>query len=116
MGRAGNPMGSRTGREDGFEGAAELAGYFLAHAICRVRDGGTLSPLIGHERIVIDSGERAFTRLRFEAPDPQEALRNAEEWLDANPQDVARAVLVHAGELVWVGDRHDALFSRIVDF
>ena len=102
--------------EDGFEGAAELAGYFLAHAICRVQDGGTLSPLIGHERILIDSGERAFTQLRFDAQDPQDALRNAEQWLDTNPQDVARAVLVHAGELLWLGERHEALFSRIVDF
>lgn len=102
--------------EDGFEGAAELAGYFLAHAICRVQDGGTLSPLIGHERIVVDAGERAFTQLRFESSDPRDALRNAEEWLDGNPQDVARAVLVHTGELLWLGDRHEALFSRMVDF
>jgi hypothetical protein len=109
-------MGSRAGLEDGFEGAAELGGYFLAHAICRVRESGTLAPLVGHERILVDSGERAFTQLRFEAPDPRDALRNAEQWLDTNPQDVARAVLVHAGELIWLGERHEALFSRIVDF
>jgi hypothetical protein len=109
-------MRSRAGQVDGFEGAAELAGYFLAHAIWRVQDGGTLSPLIGHERFVVESGERAFTQLRFEALDPREALRNAEEWLDSNPQDVARAVLVHAGDFVWLGEHHDALFSRVVDF
>jgi hypothetical protein len=109
-------MRSRTGMEDGFEGAAELAGYFLAHALCRVRDGEMLSPLIGHERVVVDSGERAFTHLRFEALDPRESLRNAEQWLETNPQEVARAVLVHAGEFLWLGERHQALYSRVVDF
>ena len=109
-------MGSRTGTGDGFEGAAELAGHFLARAICRVQDGGTVSPLIGHERSVVDGGERAVTQLRFEALDPRDAVRNAEQWLDGNPQGVARAVLVHTGGLLWLGERHEALFSRIVDF
>jgi hypothetical protein len=109
-------MTSQASMEDGFEGAAELAGYFLAHALCRVRDGETLSPLIGHERFVVDSGERAFTLLRFEALDPRDSLRNAEDWLETNAQDVARAVLVHAGELLWLGEHHRALFSRVVDF
>ena len=102
--------------DDGFEGAAELAGYYLAHAVCIIHHGETLAPLVGHERVVTAEGERAFALLRFEAVEPRDGLRNAQEWLDSNPQGVARAVLIHDGFLTWLGVQHDALFCRVVDF
>src|SRR5215468_6553390 len=104
------------GKDDGFEGAAELAGYFLAHAVWCVEDGDTLVPLVGHERVLVDDGERAFTLLRFEAPEQSDAIRNAEEWLETNPERVARAVLIHDGYFTWMGVRRDALFSRILEY
>jgi len=94
--------------DDGFGGVAELAGYFLAHAVCRIEHGDTLVPLIGHERVVTDQGERAFALLRFEAPDENEALRNAQQWLETNEHDLARAVLIHDGLVTWDGIRRDA--------
>jgi len=103
-------------RDDGFEGAAELAGYFLAHTVCVIQQGETLVPLVGHERVVTEEGERAFALLRFEALEPRDALRNAEHWLETNPQGVARAVLIQDGFLTWLGVRRDAMFSKLVDF
>jgi hypothetical protein len=102
--------------DDGFEGAAELAGYFLAHAVWCIQGGQTLVPLVGHERVVPSDGERAFVLLRFEAPDQQEAIRNAQQWLEANEHDLARAILIHDGFITWLGVRRDALFSRVFDF
>jgi len=102
--------------DDGFEGAAELAGYFLAHAVCCVEHGETLLPLVGHERVATTEGERAFVLLRFEAAEHHEALRNAQEWLEANEHDLARAVLMHDGFVTWAGVRRDALFAQVVDF
>ena len=57
-----------------------------------------------------DSGfeERAFALLRFEAPDENEALRNAQQWLETNEHDLARAVLIHDGLVTWDGIRRDA--------
>jgi len=102
--------------DDGFEGAAELGGYFVAHAVWCIESGAVLDPLVGHERVIPTDGERAFARLRFEALEQHEALRNAEQWLVENGEDLARAVLVHGGFFTWRGVRRDALFARMVDF
>ena len=102
--------------DDGFEGAAELAGYFLVHAVLCIEGGETLVPLVGHERVVTPEGERAFVLLRFEASEQDEAIRNAQQWLEANEHDLARAVLIHDGFVTWLGVRHDALFAQVLDF
>jgi len=102
--------------DDGFEGAAELAGYFLAHAVSCIQHGETLLPLVGHERVITTEGERAFVLLRFEASELHDAIRNAQQWLDANEHDLARAVLIHDGFVTWAGVRRDALFGEVLDF
>ena len=102
--------------DDGFEGAAELGGDLLAHAVWCIENGAILDPLVGHERVIPTDGERAFARLRLEAAEQHEAIRNAEQWLDENGHDLARAVLAHDGFFTWLGERRDALFARIVDF
>jgi hypothetical protein len=96
--------------DDGFEGAAELAGDYLAHAVCVIQHGETLVPLVGHGRVVTAEGERAFALLQFGGLELRDALRNAEQWLETNPQGVARAVLLHDRFLTWLGARRDALF------
>jgi hypothetical protein len=103
-------------RDDMFEGAAELAGYFLAHAVCCIEHGDILVPLVGHERVATEDGERAFALLRFEAVEQVAAIRNAEQWLESAQHDLARAVLIHDGFVTWAGVRRDALFSRAIDF
>jgi hypothetical protein len=72
-----------------FAAAAELAGYFLAHAVWNVSDGGTLTPILAWER----HGERTMTRLA--ADDDGTALRAAEAWLDKNPEGAERAVVIY---------------------
>ena len=103
-------------RDDGFEGAAELGGYFLAHAVCCIERGEILLPLVGHERDATSEGERAFALLRFEAATQDEAIRNAQRWLDENQHDLARAVLINDGFFTWAGTRRDALLARVSDF
>lgn len=102
--------------DDGFEGAAELGGYFVAHAVWCIERGAVLAPLVGYERVISTEGERAFARLRFDALDQNEAIRNAEQWIEENGHDLARAVLVHDGFFTWLGVRRDALFARMLDF
>ena len=52
----------------------------------------------------------------FEAPIQDEAIRNAEHWLEENRHDLARAVLIHDGYFTWAGNRRDALLARVSDF
>src|SRR5262249_38400273 len=68
------------------------------------------------ERDIQHDGDRAFAVLRSEAADVTIAVRHAEEWLDSNPERVARAALVHDGFLTWEGVRREALYSRIVEY
>ena len=92
--------------DDGFEGAAELCGYFLAHAVRCIERGETFHPLVGHERDATSEGERAFALLRFDAPTQNED----------DQHDLARAVLIHDGYFTWTGVRLDALLARVSDF
>src|SRR5262249_15511392 len=103
-------------QDDTFQGAAELAGYLLADAVWRLDRDELFFPLIGHERDIQHDRDRAFAVLRPGAADGTMAVRHAEEWLDSNPERVARAALVHDGFLTWEGVRREALYSRIVEY
>ncbi|NUO49182.1 MAG: hypothetical protein HOV80_10040 [Polyangiaceae bacterium] len=93
-----------------FEKAAELAGFFTAHAVWSVSDGETLVPLLGHE------GAAGRNMIRFAAEQAEEAVRHAKDWLESNPENVARAVLVYDGFLTLGDVRKDALFATVVDY
>src|SRR5690242_4279268 len=58
---------------------ARLAGFFAAHGIWSVADGGTLTPLLGYEQT---DGGRGMDR--FAADDTAEAVHAGQDALQAN--------------------------------
>lgn len=95
---------------DDFSAAVALAGYFLAHGIWSVSDGGAVFPMIAHE------GEAGRAIQRFAGDDTVSGVREAEEWLDENPSSAARAVMIVDGYADLEGTRRDALIARVISY
>ena len=94
----------------GIEPATELAGYFVAHAVWCVGDGETLVPLLGHE----SAAGRQMIRLAAERL--EDGVAQGKAWIEANPSDVARAVLVFDGFWTPQNERKDALIATAVSY
>jgi hypothetical protein len=95
---------------EGFAPVAELAGYFLAHAVWCVSDGETLVPLVGHE------GPRGRELVRFAHERLEDGARAARDWLTSNPKDALRAISVVDGFISPGGIRTDAFISTVVAY
>jgi hypothetical protein len=88
--------------------AAELAGFFTAHGIWSVSDGGPLTPILAQE-----SAAHGRNMLRFAADDLEEGVEQARQYLDANLDSSACAALVYDGFITLPSGRTDALLVEI---
>ena len=88
--------------------AAELAGFFVAHAVWCVSDGETLIPLMGY---LGAKGQRSMERI--EAEDLEEAVARGREELEANAGHAAAAVFIYDGYVTLGGWRTDALIVQV---
>jgi hypothetical protein len=95
-------------RGSGVKAAAELAGFFAAHAVWCVSDGETLIPMLAME---LPSGERRMERLVDERL--EQAVATGKQWLADNREGADRAVLVYDGYLTLPAGRTDALFLEM---
>lgn len=86
---------------------AELAGFFMAHAIWCVEDGETLIPMLAMD------GNRMI-RLDFERLD--EAVEQGKSWIAENPDNVERAVLIYDGYVTRDSIRRDAIVCMAVEY
>lgn len=90
---------------------AELAGFFAAHAIWSVSDGGPLVPIHAYE---LASGERRMDRLMV--ADSGEAQRAGRERLRSNVHAADRAVLVYDAIVNNAGERCDVIIIEGEDY
>jgi hypothetical protein len=90
---------------------ARLAGFFAAHGIWSVADGGTLTPLLGYEQT---DGGRGMDR--FAADDTAEAVHAGQDALQANRRGSVRAVLVTDAYIQLGTGRSDALIVEAVEY
>ncbi len=88
--------------------AAELAGFFAAHAVWCVSDGETLIPMLATQT---PSGERKMERLADELL--ERAVETGKQWLADNREGADRAVLIYDGFLTLPTGKTDALFLEI---
>ena len=95
---------------DEFANAAMLAGYFVAHGVWSVSDGASVIPMVAHE----GPDGRGFQK--FVGDEGGGAARRAQEWLEDNPQGVARAVMVVDGFAELDGVRRDALIAHVIEY
>jgi len=93
-----------------FSAAAALAGYFVAHGVWSISDGAQVVPMVAHE----GTEGRGFQK--FLSEDPGASARQAEAWLEGNPSNADRAVLVVDGFADLDGIRHDALIARVIEY
>ena len=93
-----------------FTAAAALAGYFVAHGVWSISDGAPVTPMVAHE----GDGGRGFQK--FLSEDIGAGARQAETWLEENPSNALRAVLVVDGFADLDGVRRDALIARVVEY
>lgn len=96
---------------DWLEQAAEMAGFFAAHAVWCVSPGDMLVPLAGYQS---GSGDQGM--LRFACDDNQEAVARGRDWLTTNPQSVLRAVLIFDAFIGLESGKTDALIVQAVDY
>jgi hypothetical protein len=82
----------------------QLAGFFAAHAVWCVSDGGALIPLLAYER---QDGKREMARLA--ADRLEEGVEQGRGWLVENPEGVARAVLIYDAYVKLEAGKTDAL-------
>jgi hypothetical protein len=89
--------------------ALELAGFFGAHAIWCVSDGGPLIPLVAYQS---QDGKRGSDRF-VDEQHLERAVARAKESLEANPHHAESAVLIYDGFITLGEWRTDALFLDI---
>lgn len=90
---------------------ARLAGFFAAHGVWSVSDGGPLTPLLGYDEV---NGQRGMTR--FVAEDIAEGARKGREELETNPAGRLRAVLVLDAYIHLESGKVDALIAEAVEY
>ena len=86
---SGLTAGAAQATKGSMQAAAELAGFFAAHAVWSVSDGDTLIPLVGYETA---DGKRQMNRLV--ADRLEEGAVRGKAWLAKPPEPAVRAVLV----------------------
>jgi len=87
----------------------ELAGFFGAHAIWCVSDGGPLIPLVAYQS---QDGKRGSDRF-VDEQHLERAVARAKESLEANDHHASSSVLIYDGFITLGEWRTDALFLDI---
>jgi hypothetical protein len=91
------------------EATVELAGFFAAHAIWNVSEGGPLVPLLAYKK-----SESAKPEIMRFAVEPYEAaVAYGREFLTKNEQKAARAVLIFDGYVTLPAGKTDALILEM---
>ena len=90
------------------DSALQLAGFFAAHGIWCVSDGGPLIPILGLEK---SDGKRTMQRLA--APELERGVEVGRDWLARNPEAAVRAVLVYDGYVTLSTGKIDALLLDV---
>jgi len=93
------------------EQSAKLAGFFAAHGIWCVSEGGPLVPMLAFER---PDGERKMIRLV--ADQLEVGVERGRQWLAENPEGATRAVLVIDAYVNLPSGKTDALLIEAVRF
>jgi hypothetical protein len=91
--------------------AARLAGFFAAHAIWCVSDGGPLIPILAVE---LGDGTRQVNRLLGDKL--AQGVEMGRQWLESNHFSAQRAVLVADGFVTLPSGRIDALLLDVRDY
>jgi hypothetical protein len=89
------------------ESTAELIGFFAAHGIWSVSDGGPLIPMLAYE---LPNGERGMDR--FMAEQLEEAVGLAQQALENNEKGATRAVAVFDALITLDDGKTDALILQ----
>ena len=88
--------------------AAELAGFFAAHAIWNVSDGGPLIPMLAYRAA---DGGRQLERLALD--NLESAVAQGKSRLTANPMDADDAALLYDGRITLGAEKQDAIIIEI---
>lgn len=80
------------------QSVAEHAGFFAAHGIWCVSDGGPLIPMVAFE---LPDGKREMVRLVTE--ELADGVKQGRQRLNENPGGAIHAVLVFDGFVTWSG-------------
>jgi hypothetical protein len=88
--------------------SVQLAGFFAAHGIWCVSDGGPLIPMLAYE---LPDGSRQM--IRFAANALEVGVEQGRRWLEENPDRCLRAVLVYDGFVTLQGGKTDSLLLDI---
>ncbi len=92
------------------EAAAELAGYYAAHAVCTLAEHDTFSPILGLGKA---GGKREMQRLM--APDAALAVKFGQKRLAEPPEGTERAALLFDGRIeLDDGEKCDAIVIEVV--
>lgn len=89
--------------------ALNLAGFFAAHGIWCVSDGGPLVPIGAHEQA---DGQRGMIRFMDEE-DLERAVARGKTWLEGNPDNASHRVLIYDGYVTLGSWRTDALLVEV---
>lgn len=92
-------------------GAAELAGFFTAHAVWSVSDGETLVPIYGMQHM--ETG-RSMERLALDRL--EDGVAAGHQRLSENPHKAECGVLIYDGRIPWDGEKLDALIVEFREF
>src|SRR5260370_8411828 len=90
---------------------AQLAGYFAAHAVWCVSDGGTLTPLVAF------AGPGDVRNMhRFAAELLEDGVAQGKDWLARNPESASRGALVYDGFVTLASGKTDALIIEAMEY
>ena len=92
-------------------GAAELAGFFSAHAVWSVSDGEAFVPIYGMQHAKTG---RSMERLALDLL--EDAVSAGHQRLAENPHKAECAVLIYDGRIPWDGEKLDALIVEFREF
>jgi hypothetical protein len=93
-----------------FDKAVELAGFFLAHAVLSVQEGGALIPMVAFEQ----DGKRNM--VRFAAEDLADGVASARAFLEMNEPNAEHAVLVCDAYVTYGDVKKDTLLASVVEY
>jgi hypothetical protein len=93
------------------QGVAEHAGFFAAHGIWCVSEGGPLIPMLAFER---PDGKREM--MRFMMDKLEAGVEHGRRWLADNPDAATHAVLIFDGFITLDSGKTGALFIEAVQY
>jgi hypothetical protein len=88
----------------------ELAGFFMSHAVWCVSMGESLIPLIGFE------DRKGWHLLRMLDKRLEAGVERGDQWVESNPERIARAALIFDGYYTGAAQRTDALAAKVVQY